>query len=104
MTASVDIETDERKGVLSLPIQAVTAKEEEDNDDEFYEVVFVQSADTVIMKTVTTGIQDDEYIEILTGLEEGEVAVVGPYSAVAKKLEQGDKIYEKEEDDEEDDD
>jgi HlyD family secretion protein len=104
MTASVDIETDERKGVLSLPIQAVTAKEAEDKDDEFYEVVFVQSADTVIMKTVTTGIQDDEYIEILTGLEEGEVAVVGPYSAVAKKLEQGDKIYKKEEDDEEDDD
>jgi HlyD family secretion protein len=35
---------------------------------------------------VKTGIQDDENIEILSGLEDGEEIIVGPYSAVSKKL------------------
>lgn len=104
MTASVDIITKKLEDILSLPIQAVTAKEEEDEKDEFYEVVFEKSADTVIMKRVETGIQDDEYIQIKTGLEEGATIVIGPYSAVAKKLDEGDRIREKEDDEEEEDD
>jgi HlyD family secretion protein len=35
---------------------------------------------------VTTGIQDDKYIEILTGLETDDEVVTDPYSAVSKKL------------------
>ena len=65
MSASVDIVTDVREDVLTLPIQAVTVRiEDEDADEEEYdEVVFVNEADTVRKIKITTGIQDDEYIE-----------------------------------------
>ncbi|HAV28915.1 MAG TPA: efflux RND transporter periplasmic adaptor subunit, partial [Saprospirales bacterium] len=54
----------------------------------------------------TTGIQDDEYILVTSGLEKGEVIITGPYSAISKKLDQGDAVRvkeEKEKNDDEDD-
>ncbi len=96
MSASVDIFTNEVSDILSIPIQCVTVREKESDDSkeekELEEVVFVMSGDTVKMITVTTGIQDDEYIEIKTGLEVDEKVVTGPYSAVSKKLKDGKKV------------
>ena len=115
MSASVDIKTETMDDVLAIPIQAVTVREKEDDKDnkkkkaaidELEEVVFVMEADTVRMVNVTTGIQDDEYILVTSGLEKGEVIVTGPYSAISKKLDQGDAVRvkeEKEKYDEEDD-
>lgn len=115
MSASVDIRTETMDNVLAIPIQAVTVREKEadkDNkkkkaaDDELEEVVFVMEADTVRMVNVTTGIQDDEYILVTSGLEKGEVIITGPYSAISKKLDQGDAVRvkeEKEKNDDEDD-
>lgn len=103
MTATVDILTQKAEDVLSIPIQAVTTRERDKSDgtdDDLMEVVFVVKGDTVAMSEVTTGIQDDEYIEVSQGLEEGETIVAGPYSAVAKKLEEGDHVHKKEEEDE----
>ena len=115
MSTSVDIRTETVDNVLAIPIQAVTVREKEadkDNkkkkaaDDELEEVVFVMEADTVRMVNVTTGIQDDEYILVTSGLEKGEVIITGPYSAISKKLDQGDAVRvkeEKEKNDDEDD-
>ena len=49
-------------------------------------MVFVKNGTKAKLKVVKTGIQDDENIEILSGLEDGEEIIVGPYSAVSKKL------------------
>ena len=115
MSASVDIRTETMDNVLAIPIQAVTVREKEDDkdnknkkaaDDELEEVVFVMEADTVRMVNVTTGIQDDEYILVTSGLEKGEVIITGPYSAISKKLDQGDAVRvkeKKEKNDDEDD-
>ena len=107
MSASVDINTETQNDVLSVPIQSVTTreedKEEKKDDDEkketkkkedeiIKEVVFVMSADTVKMVEVKTGIQDDENIQILSGLEEGEEVVSGPYSAISRKLKEGMQV------------
>ena len=103
MSASVDINTETQNGVLSVPIQSVTTREDEKededeekvkkkDDDEIKEVVFVMSADTVKMVEVRTGIQDDENIEILSGLQEGEEVVAGPYSAISRKLKAGMQV------------
>ncbi len=103
MSASVDINTDTQKDVLSIPIQSVTTREEEKDEDqdekekkqedeEIKEVVFVMSADTVKMVEVKTGIQDDENIQILSGLEEGDDVVSGPYSAISRKLKAGMQV------------
>lgn len=103
MSASVDINTETQQDVLSVPIQSVTTREEENEDkkeeetkkkedEEIKEVVFVMSADTVKMVEVKTGIQDDENIEILSGLQEGEEVVAGPYSAISRKLKAGMQV------------
>jgi HlyD family secretion protein len=101
MSASVDIFTDVKQDVVSIPIQAVTTRpknpdaEETSSEDDLKEVVFVVSGDTVGMVDVTTGIQDDEYIFIETGLDTSQTIVSGPYSAVSKKLENGSAVREK---------
>jgi HlyD family secretion protein len=61
--------------------------------DELEEVVFIVKADnTVEKRVVTTGIQDINYIEITSGLKEGEQVVTGPYNAVSKTLRSGNKV------------
>ncbi len=105
MSASVDIFTNEESDIPTVPIQCVTVREKDEGDDkkkkdkdeeDLIEVVFVMSGDTVKMVEVTTGIQDDEYIQILTGLELDEDVVTGPYSAVSKKLKDGKTVRIKE--------
>ncbi len=94
MSASVDIKTESIKDVMSVPIQAVTTRVDDkiEDDEEIKEIVFVQQADTVVIKEVKTGIQDDKYIQILSGLDKEDEVVTGPYSAVSKELEKGSKV------------
>lgn len=103
MSASVNIITDTKEDILAVPIQAVTVRVPEDSDkDEYDEVVFVYDADTAKMMKVETGIQNDEFIEIISGLEPNTTIISGPYNAVSKELEVGSAIREKEEDDKKD--
>lgn len=112
MTASVDIITERKKGVISVPLAAVTTrkveKDDEEseegekktslNDQEIDEVVFVV-IDGVAQKTVVkTGISDFDNIEVLEGLKEGDKVVKGPFLAVSKRLKNEDLVTEKEED------
>lgn len=97
MSAAVDIITNVQKDVLSLPIQAVTTREIEDSD-QFREIVFVMEDGKAKLQEVTTGIQDDRYIQILSGLEEGSEVISGPFSAVARKLSDGDEVQKIKED------
>ncbi|MEM1122182.1 MAG: efflux RND transporter periplasmic adaptor subunit, partial [Bacteroidota bacterium] len=107
MSASVEINTTTAGNVIAVPIQSVTTREEKgkdgkvDEDADIKEVIFalVDGADTVKMIEVKTGIQDDTYITVQSGLEGGEEIVVGPYSAISKKLESGKRIRKKEEKD-----
>jgi HlyD family secretion protein len=101
MSASVDIKTDTKEKILTLPIQAVTTREDEanKNNDDKIEVVFVYcEGDTVKMVQVKTGIQDDKYIEIVSGLKGKEEIVVEPYDAITRKLEQGEKVIKTDKD------
>lgn len=110
MSAAVEIKTTIKESILTVPIQSVTTREKEglpkkeaksETDggasnkkiDELREVVFVyEKGDTIQMMEVKTGIQDDSYIEILTGLKKGAKVVSAPYSLIFKKLKQGDKV------------
>ncbi len=118
MTASVEIITERLANVLTVPIEAVTtrndtitgknrrAKADEEAPEDF-EVVFVKDGNKAMLRLVKTGIQDSENIHILSGLEEGEEVVSGPYSEVSKKLKHKELIIlkkdSKEEDEEEED-
>lgn len=113
MSASVDIYTNEVNDVVSVPIQSVTVREKDGaedkkeklTDDDYEEVIFVVKGDTIAKVPVTIGIQDDEYIEVKSGLSGDEQIVIGPYTEVSKKLKGGDTVREKEDkkDKEEDD-
>lgn len=105
MTASVEIKTDKRANVIAVPIEAVTTRadtskkaksykigRESENLEEDYEVVFLYKDGKAQLQVVSTGIQDDENIEVTSGLEEGQEVVTGPYSLVSKQLVNGDKV------------
>jgi HlyD family secretion protein len=115
MSATVDINTHTERGVIAIPIQAVTTREKDkpdgdaaeisvtvDKDEEVEEVVFVMQGDTSMMVHVTTGVQDNEYIQILTGIQPGQEVITGPYSIVSRKLKNGTRVERKEKEDQED--
>lgn len=118
MTASVDIITNRKSNVLSVPLSAVTTRdpkalkrgnrdEEEEqapdseekpkNDEESKEVVFVNDNGKAKMVEVETGISDYENIEIISGVELGQEVVSGPFLTVSKRLKEGDNIVGKDE-------
>ena len=46
---------------------------------------------------VTTGISDDTYMEIKSGIQPGDEVISGSYSAISRKLKNGAKVnYDKE--------
>lgn len=120
MNASADIKTRRKDNVLAVPITAVAArvagseqslaekkKEKEAKEEELggeqevdmssseglEEVVFVVTAENKVEKrVVTTGIQDINYIEILSGLKPGDKVVSAPYNAISKTLKNGSKV------------
>jgi HlyD family secretion protein len=112
MSATVEIQTKRVYDVTAVPIQAVTTRDtvkksssKEINKPEqaesksiassetVQECVFVYTDDgTVKLRPVKTGIQDNEFIQILEGLKPEEVVVIAPYNAVSRTLKDGDKV------------
>ncbi len=114
MSCDADVKTETKANVLAVPIQSVTArmdkpmmKEPEGEGDDMAaqevkpkngkankakEVVFITKDNKAKMLEVKTGISDDTYIEIQSGLSGGEAVVSGPYRAISKELEEGSKI------------
>ena len=100
MTASVDIRTQIKENIQLISIQSVTTRKDSSSvalssrekyskdvkDQEAFECVFVHSNGEVKLVAVETGIQDDQNIEIISGLNEGDEIIKAPYSAVSKKL------------------
>jgi HlyD family secretion protein len=126
MSATVEIKTSKVENVLSIPIQAVVAydpdaelkkkKEKEKAAEEsiaktekkvaikenpFIEAVFILMGDTVHRVDVKTGIQDQNFIEIISGLKEGDEVVTGPYVAISRELKSGNKAHRKKEESDE---
>ena len=100
MSATVDLLTRRVKDVVSIPIQCVSTRKSEDSDDAELGVFLMGEGDEVVWGQVKTGIQDNFNIEIISGVKEGDVIVSGPYDMVSRKLEDGDKVEVKEEDEE----
>ncbi|MES2650285.1 MAG: efflux RND transporter periplasmic adaptor subunit [Bacteroidota bacterium] len=115
LSATVDIESESFTG-LAVPIQSVftgdaaakggDAPKSTGNDQNMdkqksklndkkvkqYVYLFDSKASTVKKAEVTTGIQDDQYIIVKTGIKSGQEIVSGPYSAIQNKLKDGMKV------------
>ena len=97
MSANVEIQTQVKKDILCLPIEAIGTRVKDSTkstseEDELDEVVFKVDNGKATKIIVFTGIQDSRYIEILSGLKDGEEVIVGPYDAVSKKLDVDKKV------------
>jgi HlyD family secretion protein len=74
--------------------EKATQKEEH---EKIAKVVFLKKGSTAQMVKVTTGISDDTYMEIKSGVQPGDEVVAGSYSAISRKLKDGAKLtYDKE--------
>lgn len=109
MTATVDIITNTKSNILTVPISSVVVKSdtaavkeikvEDPNEekskpksDKKFECVFVKVGNKAKIRVIKTGIQDDTNIEVLSGLKKGDVVITGPYTTVSKELNSGDKV------------
>lgn len=113
MSCSVDIETETRANVLAVPIQSVTVRQDETATEGAQEenyrlqsrkvdaakksnrptsIVWISKGNTVESRAVETGISDDGYIEILSGIRQGESVVSSPYQAISKQLKNGAQV------------
>lgn len=110
MSATVDIESESVNG-LAIPIQSVFTEDKKKSDkpaeggnaDEdkqkskladkaIKQYVYVFNNGTVKRTEVTTGIQNDQYIIVKSGLKADQEVVSGPYSAIQNKLKDGMKV------------
>lgn len=100
MSAQVEIKTKRINDVISVPIQSVTLRPDSFpkgillstiERDEMKECLFLYKDGKVERIMVETGIQDENYIQIVSPILEGEV-VKGPYSTIARKLRDGDEV------------
>jgi len=122
MTASVDILTTTKSNALSVPLASVTTrnpdeeKKEGENEGggpnsnarqtsdqnkpqkkvEDKTVIFVNDKGVAKMVEVKTGISDYDNIEILSGIADGTEIITGPFTAVSKRLKDGDKVRQTE--------
>jgi HlyD family secretion protein len=57
--------------------------------------VFNESTGKAELRAVKTGIQDDKYIQIASGVTENEEVITGPYDQVAHQLRAGAEVKKK---------
>ena len=98
MSASVDIQTDSKLDIITVPIQSVTTRLDStkvtsaQSDKDIRTLVFVADGEYARAKDVKTGIQDNTYIEILSGVNVGDQVISAPFSAISKKLSDSTRI------------
>lgn len=116
MSTTVDIRTQTKYNILTVPIQAVTTRSDSLNNNaatgltevkedqqvnqntpsvkpsELKEIVFIANKNLAKQVVVKTGIQDNTYIEIVEGLTGDEDIISAPFSAISRKLKDGKLI------------
>jgi len=110
MTASADVSTNTKENVIGVPIESVAVRtidqltlEGEEvadaekrytaDEDGFVEIVFcVEDDGHVVARQVKTGIQSNDMIEVISGIEADEIVVTGSYRAISTDLENGAQV------------
>ena len=110
MSCNASIETKTLNNILSVPIQSVTARsnmseakqaqntgqdnqaKKKENGNKIQEIVFVVNKNKAKAVNVKTGISDDNYIQIIDGLKQGQEVVTGSYKAISTDLHDGSDV------------
>lgn len=92
MSATVDIRTESKDDILAVPIQSVTTRTDttianlSPSKKDIRTIVFLSDGKYALAKDVKTGIQDNSYIEIISGVAPDDKVISAPFSAISKKL------------------
>jgi len=92
MSTSVDIQTDSKSDIITVPIQSVTTRSDTTknsgtpSDKDIRTIVFITDGKYALAKDVKTGVQDNNYIEILSGVKLNDRVISAPFSAISKKM------------------
>ncbi|HKB86705.1 MAG TPA: efflux RND transporter periplasmic adaptor subunit [Ignavibacteriaceae bacterium] len=113
MSCNADVQTETKHNVVAVPIQSVTARNKAeltmDNEDEnnmnvkeekkngfgpnkLQEIVFIIKNNKAKTVNVETGISDDNFIEVKSGLDTTQQVVSGSYRAISKELADGSNV------------
>lgn len=111
MSCTARIATQTKTNVIAVPLMAVTRRENEDQQasdslkkiresnkgtfhegDESSAIVFIVKNGAAKKIPIQTGISDNAYVEVLSGLQGGEEVIKGNFRAVSKELEDGTKV------------
>ncbi len=100
MSASVSIRTSKKDNIIKVPLQCITARrglsDSLDMVDRTTQKVFVYNSEsgTVSVRSIETGIQDMNCIEVTSGLDTNCHIVVAPFSAISKDLREGSPVIQ----------
>ncbi len=117
MSTTVDILTKRLDNVLKVPIQAVTVRSEDEIEkalnknsktrdkkkstkkeslaekkQKMKEVVFIIKDGKAVLRPVKLGISDDTHYAVLSGLNEGDEVITGPFRLLNKTLKDGQAV------------
>ncbi|MFZ0390189.1 MAG: efflux RND transporter periplasmic adaptor subunit [Calditrichia bacterium] len=119
MSSIADIATETHKNVINIPIQSLTAREPRElkrgaegestpaereaetiadknqkgsQESDLVEVVFVNQDGIARVRPVKVGISDDNFYEVVEGIQAGEEVITGPFRILSRTLEDGEKI------------
>ncbi len=116
MSANVDIRTNTARNVVTIPIQSVTVRDfardrdrssasadttasdsgnqraSRSTNEDFRRVVFVNQEGIAKRVEVETGISDNRYIQVMSGIDTGAEVIIGNYRVLSRELEDGDAI------------
>ena len=98
MSANADIQTQYAMQCIAVPINAVTTRDANDsvdikNENLINEIVFVVNKNNeAVKREIKTGIQNNQYIQILSGVSENDKIIIAPYSAIARTLKDKMKV------------
>ncbi len=104
MNASVEIQTNTVRDAVSIPIQAITLREDsakaktEKKADAQIEVVFVYKNGKAEMRRIKTGIQNELFFEIKEGIATTDEVIIAPYTSISRKLKDKMKVEKVEKD------
>ena len=85
MSATASVETEKKEGIITIPLGCINANG----------CIFVVGNDgeTVNERHISTGLQDINKIEVVSGVSPDDEVVVSPYEAINKRLTDNGKIF-----------
>ncbi len=84
--------SDKGDNAAELTNQRLEKRTEREEREKVLKVAFLKDGGKAKMVKVTTGIADDTYMEIKSGIQPGDEVISGSYSAISRKLKDGAKV------------